>query len=127
MDWFPTLVQIAKGHLPKDQPVRGRNFLPLLFGKSVEWDNDFYAEYSTKHQSRTHMRGWRTPKWKLVRDFLNEGRDELYDLSKDPEETNNLINSEKSVHLNIVRELHSKILAKMKELKDPALELARKR
>ena len=46
--------------------------------------------------------------------------------SKDPEETNNLINSEKSVHQNIVRELHSKILAKMKELKDPALELARK-
>ena len=107
--------------------MRGRNFLPLLFGKSVEWDNDFYAEYSTKHQSRTHMRGWRTPKWKLVRDFLNEGRDELYDLSKDPEETNNLINSEKSDHQNIIRELHSKILAKMKELKDPALELARKR
>ena len=127
VDWFPTLVQIAKGQLPKDQPVRGRNFLPLLFGKSVEWDNDFYAEYSTKHQSRTHMRGWRTPKWKLVRDFLNEGRDELYDLSKDPEETNNLINSEKSVHQNIIRELHSKILAKMEELMDPALELARKR
>ena len=127
VDWFPTLVQIAKGQLPKDQPVRGRNFLPVLFGKSVEWDNDFYAEYSTKHQSRTHMRGWRTPKWKLVRDFLNEDRDELYDLSKDSEETNNLISSEKSVHQNIIRELHSKILAKMEELKDPALELARKR
>ena len=57
VDWFPTLVQIAKGQLPKDQHVRGRNFLPVLFGKSVEWDNDLYAEYSTKHQSRTHIWG----------------------------------------------------------------------
>ncbi len=127
VDWLPTLVSIAKAQLPKDQPVRGRNFLPVLLGKSIQWDNDFYAEYSTKHQSRTHMRGWRTPKWKLVRDFLNEGRDELYDLVNDPGETTNLIASEKPAHQAVVKELHAKILAKMEALADPALKLARQR
>ena len=71
------------------------------------------------------MRGWRTPKWKLVRDFFNEDRDELYDLSKDPEETNNLINSEKSVHQNILGSFTLKFWQKWEKLKDLALELAR--
>ena len=71
--------------------------------------------------------GWRTPKWKLVRDFLNEGRDELYDLSKDPEETNNLINSESQFTKILLGSFTLKFWAKMEELKDPALELARKR
>ena len=93
----------------------------------MDWDNDFFAEYSTKHQSRTHMRGWRTPKWKLIRDFLNQQRDELYDLAGDPDETNNLIHSKDSGHLAIIKELHAKILARMQETKDPVLKLAESR
>ena len=71
---------------------RGRDLLPLLLGTAERWNNDLYGEYSTHHQSRTHMRMLRTPRWKLVRDFLNPERNEFfYDLKADPEETTNLI------------------------------------
>ncbi len=37
-----------------------------------------------RHGSTTDMRGYRTPEWKLMIDFANEGRAELYDLRNDP-------------------------------------------
>ena len=91
LDWFPTLVSIAGTEVPAGAVVRGRNLVPLLLGTAERWDDELYGEYSTHHQSRTHMRMLRTPRWKLVRDFLNPERDELYDLAADPEETTNLI------------------------------------
>ena len=95
--------------------------VPLLQGEKISsWDNDFYAEYSTHHQSRTHMRMYRTAKWKLIRDFLNPERDELYDLAADPAETKNLIAS-KDPQVKQAREyLHTRILAKMKANQDKA-------
>ena len=91
LDWFPTLVSVAGAEVPAGAVVRGRNLVPLLLGTAERWDDELYGEYSTHHQSRTHMRMLRTPRWKLVRDFLNPERDELYDLAADPEETTNLI------------------------------------
>lgn len=91
LDWFPTLISMAGAEIPADAVVRGRDLVPLLLGTAQGWDNELYGEYSTHHQSRTHMRMLRTPRWKLVRDFLNPERDELYDLGSDPEETTNLI------------------------------------
>lgn len=91
LDWFPTLVSMAGAKVPADAVVRGRDLVPLLLGTTQDWDDELFGEYSTHHQSRTHMRMLRTPRWKLVRDFLNPERDELYDLASDPEETTNLI------------------------------------
>ena len=91
LDWFPTLAAAAGAEIPAGTVVRGRNLLPLLRGSATRWDDELYGEYSTHHQSRTHMRMLRTPRWKLVRDFLNPERDELYDLRADPGETTNLI------------------------------------
>lgn len=121
LDWYPTLVAAAGATLPEGQTIRGRNILPLLKGENVQWNDDLYAEYSTHHQSKTHMRMYRTPKWKLVRDFLNPGRDELYDLVDDPEETKNLISSDTPEVKAAVEELHGKILAKMHEIGDGVL------
>jgi len=126
LDWFPTLAAIGGAELPKGQTIRGRDFVPLLdatrTGQVPKWDDDFYAEYSTHHQSRTHMRMYRTTRWKLVRDFLNDGRDELYDLRKDPGETKNLI-ADPAPEVKRVREaLHAKMIARMKENGDKVLE-----
>ncbi len=122
LDWYPTICAIAGIELPKHQVIRGRNALPLIRGQKVAWDDDLYSEYSTHHQSRTHMRSYRTPQWKLVRDFLNSGRDELFDLTNDPDETTNVIGVPQNA--GIVAALHSKILAKMRENGDPILESA---
>ncbi len=123
LDWFPTLLSIAGVDLPDGTKVRGRDFSPLLKGGTAPaWDDDVYAEYSTKHQSRTHMRGYRTGRWKLIRDFLNEGRDEFYDLENDPAEATNLIASEKPEHRAAIAELDTKIRAMLAELGDPLSE-----
>jgi choline-sulfatase len=119
LDWFPTLLAMADVPLPRETVVRGRSILPLLRGEQVEWEDDFYAEYSTKHQSRTHMRMYRTPHWKLVRDMLNPDRDEFYDLSNDPAEANNLIDSRSAPVWRVIAELDAKIRERMEELGDP--------
>lgn len=87
----------------------------------MDWDNAYYGEYSTLHQSKTHMRCWRTNEYKLVRDFLNPGRDEFYDLENDPEETTNLIESDDPALKAVFAEFDARIRAKMREVNDPAL------
>jgi uncharacterized sulfatase len=124
LDWYPTLLAAAGAAPPEGVKLRGRSLMPLLRGEKPAWDDDLYVEYSTRHQSRTHMRAYRTPAWKLVRDFLNPGRGELYHLSADPEERRNLIDSKDPEVEKVVRELDAKIFERMRELKDPALTLA---
>lgn len=122
LDWFPTLLEMAQVSRPAKLTIRGRSIVPLLKKKSqTEWDNDFYAEYSTKHQSKTHMRMYRTPEWKLIRDFLNPSRDELYHLTEDPAETTNLINSQDPQVIKIRKQLHENILSRMKSIDDKVL------
>jgi len=123
IDWFPTLLAMAGVEMPAGITMRGRNALPLLRGEPVSWPMDFYCEYSTHHQSHTHMRMWRTERWKLLRDFLNPGRDEFYDLLEDPAESRNLIHSARPDVREAVRALNARILARMGELKDPVLKL----
>ena len=121
LDWFPTLLSIAGVEAPGGAILRGRDFSGLLKGEPpAEWSDDVYAEYSTKHQSRTHMRMYRSTRWKLVRDFLNEGRDEFYDLQADPAEAVNLIASKQSQHREAIAALDAKIREKMTENGDPA-------
>ena len=99
--------------------IRGRSIVPLLKGEAEDWDNDFYAEYSTRHQSRTDMRMYRTPDWKLIRDYLNPERDELYDLRNDPGETRNLIQDPKRRRL--IEDLDRRIRERMRANGDKLL------
>lgn len=123
LDWFPTLLEMAQTSKPDNVTIRGRSIVPLLKNeKQTDWNNDFYAEYSTKHQSKTHMRMYRTPEWKLVRDFLNPERDELYHLKQDPAENTNLINSNDPQVMQIRDQLHQKILSQMKAINDNVLQ-----
>ena len=91
LDWYPTLLALAGLAPPADAPIHGRDFSPLLRGEQVGWDNSFYGEYAQHHYIEADLRMWRTPEWKLVRDFLRPGHDELYHLAEDPGETRNLV------------------------------------
>jgi len=118
LDWFPTFCEVAGIAPPND--LRGRSLISLLKGHTPDnWNNDFFGQYSTKHQSKTDMRCYRTPQWKLVRDFKNPERDELYDLVNDPAESKNEINNPE--YKKLIKKLHSKLIASMKEIDDPAL------
>ncbi len=123
LDWYPTLVEIAGAEAPDGAELRGRSILPLLLGSSVEWVDDLYGEYSTHHQSRTHMRMLRTPRWKLVRDFLNPERDEFYDLRSDPDETTNRIRDPRAQ--GAIARLSRELAARMREVGDRLAEARR--
>jgi len=122
LDWLPTLSELAGAPLPKDASLRGKSIVPLLANPAEPArPAHFYAEYSTKHQSHTHMRAYRTAEWKLVRDFLNPDRDELFHLSVDPGEHTNLISSGEPEAREAKASLQKAIEAKMRELSDPLL------
>jgi len=123
LDWYPTLLAMAGVEVPPTVTVRGRNMLPLLRGESLDWDDDLYAEYSMKHGASTHMRMLRTPTWKLMIDYQNQGRAELYDLVSDPHETRNLVAAEDPAVAAAIARLRGKIHDRMRQLNDPALAL----
>ena len=79
--------------LPEGVLVRGRNLAALLKGAPHGWNNDLFAEYKQYHFEKAEQYGYRTPEWKLVRNYSNPGDDELYHLSADPDEHSNLIAS----------------------------------
>lgn len=123
LDWYPTLVEMAGEKLPPNQIIRGRTLLELLRGKKVKrWNNDLYAEYSMIHYSKAYMRCYRTPEWKLVRDFLDPQRDELYHLAEDPEERNNLINVKTARVERVIKRLDTRMRDQMKANGDPLLK-----
>ena len=120
LDWFPTVAAIAGAQIPSGTVVRGRSLLPLFDGTAHRWDNSLYGEYSTHHQSRTHMRMLRSPRWKLVRDFMNPERDEFYDLRADPEETTNLIRHPRA--REAIQRLQAELIQSMRTVGDRLAE-----
>ncbi len=91
LDWFPTLVSMSRLPPPEGALLRGRDFTPLLLGEDVPWNDELYGEYSMVNYGIADMRCLRTANWKLVVDFHNRSRDELYNLLEDPAEGRNLI------------------------------------
>ena len=123
LDWYPTIVEMAGAELPKEETIRGRSLLPLLKGEDVEvWNNDFFAEYSMVNYCEAYMRCYRTTEWKLVKDFLNPERDELYHIARDPEENINLIQDCRAEVKAIIKQLEDKLTARMAEINDPVLK-----
>ena len=125
LDWFPTILSMANVSLPGGTLIRGRNILPLLKGDSIPWDNDIFNQYSMRpgHQTGAIMRSYRTPQWKLIRDFKHKGKDELYNLIDDPAENKNLIKSLDPKVQQKRQWLNKKLLESMKRIQDPALVL----
>lgn len=123
LDWYPTIVAMARADLPKDHRIRGRDLGPLLKGEAVEdWNDDFYAQYSMINYCRAYMRCYRTPQWKLVRDFLNPDRHEFYDLENDPAESTNRIQDSSRQMRRVIDRLDQKILDQMRANNDPLLK-----
>ncbi len=123
LDWYPTIVEMAGSKIPKKATIRGHSMVPLLKGETVaDWNNDVYSEYSMINYCQAHMRSYRTDEWKLVRDFLNPERDELYHIALDPEENINLISDCREEIKEVIKVLDQKITEQMEALNDPLLK-----
>jgi tetratricopeptide (TPR) repeat protein len=86
IDFLPTLLEVMGGRAP--EYVQGLSLTPLFSGKSVATDIS-YAEtlYPKMNMNWSELRAIRTNRWKYIR----APRPELYDLTSDPGETNNVI------------------------------------
>lgn len=123
LDWMPTILAATGTTLPANTLIHGQNVLPLMTDQGpLNRSDDLYTEFSVQHTMRADMRSYRTNRWKLMRDFLNPGHDELYDLQADPGETTNLISSERDDAGEAFKQLSERIRNKMTELHDPFLK-----
>lgn len=84
LDLAPTLVQFTTA---EEFPCQGRSLLPMLQGAETNWQSEAFAECHGQRFNYTQRILWRGSE-KYVFNGFDE--DELYDLTTDPHEMNNL-------------------------------------
>jgi uncharacterized sulfatase len=120
LDLYPTILAMAGLAVPEGVKIHGRDFVPLLKGEDIPWDEELFAQYSMIHGQTADLRMWRTNEWKLVRNFYRKKRPvELFHLATDPEEHKNLADSNDPEVQAMRARLNAKLLEKMRAIGDP--------
>ena len=93
IDWYPTLLELCGIEFPKKQNLDGVSLVPLLKGKTINerplyWHYPHYGNQGGEPSSII-MEG----DWKLIH-YHEDERDELYNLTNDISEQNDLIAKE---------------------------------
>jgi arylsulfatase A-like enzyme len=107
-DVLPTLTEIAG--LPAPIKTDGISFLPELLGKNQKKHDNLYWEFNEQGGKQAALKG----KWKLVKlDLFNaeKTRIELYDLSIDPAEQNNVADK----YPDVVAEMKAVLISEHKD------------
>jgi arylsulfatase A-like enzyme len=88
-DYYPTILAATGVQPPRDQPLDGVNLLPLFSGESIA-DRNLYWHYPHYgNQGGAPTAAIRSGRWKLI-EWMEDQRVELFDLSKDIGETDDL-------------------------------------
>src|SRR3546814_625314 len=95
VDFYPTFAAAAGAVYPETTITDGENLMPLLTGKRAPRRDAFFWHYpSETGQWKNRMSSAvRKGDYKLL-EFYVDGRQELYNLKKDPGETTNLLTKE---------------------------------
>ena len=101
------------GEMPSDPKSPGRNYAPVLRGKSLQWDNIVFYEFE-------NVRAIRTGEWKYIERF-GQGPHELYDLKNDPNEKFNLYGQPKQA--DVQNRLRSRLYKFFDKYADPQYDL----
>src|SRR5258708_22801231 len=103
---MPTVLQALKVDTPAQ--VQGRSLLPLMTAKTEEESRSIYAEtfLPRLHFNWSELRSVETEKYQLI----EAPKPELYDLSRDPGETQNLYAAKNAVAGELRGRLEGKIL-----------------
>jgi len=110
IDVMPTLCEMAGVPLPA-QGIQGRSLAKLVAGAQPDWKERAHAERGSSMV--------RTAQYKFIKNERKNvrhggGESELYDLTRDPMETNNLARD--PAHAVVVRELAAQLEAWQKDI-----------
>lgn len=116
IDFAPTFLDLAGEKIPAD--MQGRSLVPILRGESPEkWRDAVYYRYyhdPGHHNTRAHY-GIRTKTHKLIH-YWKKDAWEMFDLTKDPTEQQNLAND--PAHKEKFEELKAQLQKVKQEMKD---------
>jgi len=89
-DFYPTFVELAKGKLPENQTIDGKSLLPVLKDPDANLSRSaIHWHYPHYHHDRPAS-AIREGEWKLIEYIDGTGDVELYNITKDFSEKNNL-------------------------------------
>jgi arylsulfatase A-like enzyme len=94
LDVAPTVLELAGLAVPAR--MQGKSLVGLVRDSGARWREDFYCEnnFCVPEQYYPRMEGVRTTRWKYVRyPEMNPVFEQLFDLDRDPLETNDLARS----------------------------------
>jgi uncharacterized sulfatase len=123
LDTFASLLALLNIPIPQDSKQHGRDFSPLLRGEPepADWRHEVFAQYDLHNNSLAYMRMVRTNDWKLVRHYVSNAQNELYDLKNDPGEKKNLFYDKSAFDAR--GKLQEQLNAWEKSINDPILQL----
>ena len=106
VDLYPTLLELSGSRTPGNYKLDGISYLPALLQKTISerpdmfWHFPGYLGAGPNTYRTTPVSVIRSGNWKLL-EFLEDGKLELYDISKDIGEKNDLSksNAEKTSEL----------------------------
>jgi arylsulfatase A-like enzyme len=107
IDVAPTMGELAG--VQWFDPMDGKSLVPVLRNPNAPFRTSFLGEYFVEKVA-TKVPEWqsvRTTRWKYIRYTKHPNMDELYDLSADPHEVNNLYG--KPGQSNTVDELQTEL------------------
>jgi len=103
-DFFPTITDML--NISDQDKTDGISYLPTLLDKASQVDHDFlYWEFHGKGGKQAVLQG----DWKLIRTGVNSAhpKQELYDLSSDPFESNDLTGKQPVISNGLVKLMSS--------------------
>jgi arylsulfatase A-like enzyme len=106
VDLYPTLLELAGAKVPESMDIDGKSIVPLLKGGTIP-ERDLiwhYPHYGNQGGDPSSI--IRRGKWKLIH-YYETGEDELYDISADISEKNNVA----AQHPDIVKDLHTRLFS----------------
>ena len=108
LDFAQTFLEVAGVTAPED--MQGESLMPLLKGEKEDWDRDavyyHYYEYPAEHAVKRHY-GIASKDFKLIHFYYDVDEWELYDLTSDPQEMNNVYEDPK--YADVIAEMKQKL------------------